>query len=104
MTAAPDAVAAAARVIFAVEMRYIDRLRGLNPSKRTLDDLDRQEAEILARVGAGAPLIAKQALLDTADLLKPYSPVRAALAHQPGPTVDASWLRAHANTLTPKGN
>lgn len=83
----PDAVEAAARA--------------LCPGGQPCDDC-RSDAEIA--LAAAAPLIAKQALLDTADLLKPYSPVRAALAHQSGPTVDASWLRAHANTLTPKEN
>ena len=47
-----------ARQVFDVEFRYIDRLRGLNPSQRTLDDLDRQEAELIARVAPAVQRLA----------------------------------------------
>lgn len=47
--------------------------------------------------------VAQQALLDAADLLRPHSTIRAFLAHQAGPSVDAAWLRALAANYTPKG-
>ena len=109
MTVTPDAVEAAARLVFAVEFGYIDRLRGLNPSQRTLDDLDRQEAELIARVAAAAPLIAKQTLLDARDAMDADMNLTVDLERHVLDTdaiqdVAVAWLTARAATLTPKEN
>lgn len=39
---------------FEVSMRYINRLRGMQPSQATLDDLDQQEARLRAELLGGS--------------------------------------------------
>lgn len=44
--------------------------------------------------------VAKKAIMDMADVLKPHGPIRSFLANESGPSVNSDWIRKYAESIT----